>query len=151
MSGIEVAGLAIGALPLIAAVVTSYHITYDKIHTFRHAGRELKKLLTQMQTHKQNFMNECHLLLLFAAGDQNERKTKKMLDDGSHEAWRDESLNEQFNKYLSDNVEACTAIIEDIKVTLEELEAEFRCFDVFASQKLKVYHSRLERGPLPHR
>lgn len=42
MSGIEAAGLALGAVPVILEVIKAYRDTYDNIQVFKQATKELQ-------------------------------------------------------------------------------------------------------------
>jgi hypothetical protein len=135
MSGVEVAGLFLGVLPVVIEAVKAYHTTYKKIQNFRHYSREVERIQKQFRVRQRMFLNECHLLLQLVVDDD---VTKAMLGDFEHSLWRDKDLNNQLNNYLSDSYQSCKDIVEDTQIILEDVGEELRCFDIIASEKLKV-------------
>ena len=135
MSGVEVAGLFLGVLPVVIEAVKAYHATCEKIQIFQHYSREVERIQKQFRVRQRMFLNECHLLLQLVVDDD---VTKAMLGDFEHSLWRDKDLNNQLNNYLSDSYQSCKDIVEDTQTILEDVGEELRCFDVIASEKLKV-------------
>ena len=135
MSGVEAAGLFLGVLPVVIEAVKAYHTTCEKIQIFRHYSREVERIRKQFRVRQRMFLNECHLLLQLVVDDD---VTKAMLGDFEHSLWRDKDLNNQLNNYLSDSYQSCKDIVEDTQTILEDVGEELRCFDVIASEKLKV-------------
>ena len=135
MSGAEVAGLFFGVLPVVIEAVKAYHTTCEKIRIFQHYSREVERIQKQFRVRQRMFLNECHLLLQLVVDDD---VTKAMLGDFEHSLWRDKSLNNQLNNYLSDSYQSCKDIVEDTQTILEDVGEELRCFDAIASEKLKV-------------
>ena len=135
MSGVEVAGLFLGVLPIVIEAVKAYHTTCEKIQNFRHYSREVERIRKQFRVRQRMFLNECHLLLQLVVDDD---VTKAMLGDFEHSLWRDKDLNNQLNNYLSDSYQSCKDLVEDTQTILEDVREELRCFDAIASEKLKV-------------
>jgi hypothetical protein len=136
MTGFEVVGVVFGVLPVLIEVVKSYAKVTDKIRTFRHYSGEVKSIQAQLRVHKQNFHNECRLILRLVVED--DQKVKDMLDNASDGRWQSKELNDQLNHCLRENFELCNSIIEGSKVILEDLEVDLKKFDFFDEQKSKV-------------
>ena len=78
MSGIEIAGLVFGVLPILVESVKAYSTVTDGLHTFRHYSREVKSVALQLKVHNGIFLNHCRLLLRLV---EDEKDIELMLDD----------------------------------------------------------------------
>ncbi|KAF2005194.1 hypothetical protein P154DRAFT_354315 [Amniculicola lignicola CBS 123094] len=134
MSGIEVAGLVFGIIPLLIETLKSYSKVSSSFHTFRHWSKEVKKLQIQLKVHHGIFCNECRLLLRLVEG---EKGANDMMDDESDQRWKSKEVNERMSKVLKNNLELCQSIIEASKDTVDELNEELKRFEVFYDQKLE--------------
>lgn len=81
MSGVEIAGLFFGVLPVVIEAVKHYRAVCQTFHTFRHYSREAKKIQKRLRVCQQVFMNECRLLLQLVVDDKT---TSAMLNDEEH-------------------------------------------------------------------
>jgi hypothetical protein len=136
MSGIEIAGLAIGVLPLLVELVKSYSAILRRAHTFRHYGKAVKSLSTQLDTQNGLFMNEIRLLLLCV---EDEAVVESMLADASDQHWtRDDDLGKRLHLVLGNNFIICRNIIEEIIEMVVDLRKDLEQFDVFWDHKPKV-------------
>ncbi|KAJ9663631.1 hypothetical protein H2201_005592 [Coniosporium apollinis] len=75
MAGVEIAGLAVGVLPVIVLTAEAYRTTYDKIRSFRDWSSEL-------------------LLRLVIHDD----RSRTMLEDLDDKLWKDQELNDLMHK-----------------------------------------------------
>lgn len=135
MSGIEVAGLAFGVLPILVEVVKSYSTVSKKLHTLRHHGKEIKSISEQLKVHNGIFLNEVRLLLRCI---EAEEEVETMLDDAADQRWMSEQFNDKLRTVLRDSFDICRSIIEDTRDTIEELRDEMGMFDIVINQKTKV-------------
>jgi hypothetical protein len=135
MSGIEVAGLAVGVVPILVEVVKSYSTVREKVRTFRHCTQEVKEISADFCVIQITFKNEVRWLL---RAIQNEQQAKSILDDG--EDWRLVSgeLSTQLHAVLKDSYGTCCDIMERTKLILEEMEDELEKFDVLLIEKSQV-------------
>lgn len=141
MSGIEVAGLAIGVLPVIAEALKSYRKVYDTLRTFRYYSREVKRIKEQLEVCQQIFLNECSLLVQITVGDQF---SHVMLADTNHGLWKSSGLEEIASKRLNKGYQTCKSIITNTKCTILQMEDDVGSFDALAEYKEKVsclFHS----------
>ncbi|KAF2998007.1 hypothetical protein E8E13_007355 [Curvularia kusanoi] len=134
MSGIEIAGLVIGVLPLLVELVKSYSTISRRAHVLRHYGKTVKSLSTQLETQNGLFMNEIRLLLLCV---EEENVVEEMLADDNNERWTNDELGKKLHRVLGDNYLICRNIIEEIKDMIEELRKDLKQFDIFWDRKLK--------------
>ena len=136
MSGFEAVGVLFGVLPILIEVVKGYARLSEKIHTFRHYSREVMSAQVRLKVCEQIFYNECRLLLRLVVED--DQKAMDMLEDALDERWQSKELNDKMKSCLKDNFELCTSIIVGSQMTLEDLEADLKKFDVLVEQKLEV-------------
>ncbi|KAF2036133.1 hypothetical protein EK21DRAFT_52993 [Setomelanomma holmii] len=134
MSGVEVAGLIFGVLPILLEAVKSYGHVADALHIFRHYSREVKSVSLQLKVHKGIFLNHCRLLLRLV---EDEKDAEDMLDDGNDWRWTNKELNDRLNAVLKDNFELCRSIVEDTRDVMDDLMAEVESFDVLKAHKSK--------------
>ena len=135
MSGIEVAGLVFGVLPVLVEAVKAYSTVSDGLHTFRHWSREVKSISLQLKVHNGIFLNECRLLLRLV---ENEKAAEDMLEDAADRRWTSKELNDKLNSVLKDNFELCRNIIEETKDIACDMREELKRFDTLEEQKHKV-------------
>ncbi|KAH6618467.1 hypothetical protein C7974DRAFT_415841 [Boeremia exigua] len=134
MSGIEVAGLAFGILPILVEVVKSYSNISRKVHTLRHYSREVKSISERLKVYKGIFLNEVRLLL---RSIEEEEEVESMLEDAADQRWVCEHLNDKLRAVLQDSFDACRSIIEETRDTIERMTEEMTAFDDLLSQKAK--------------
>ena len=135
MSGIEIAGLAIGVLPLLVELVKSYSAMLRRAHTFRHYGKAVKSLSTQLDTQNGLFLNDIRLLLLCV---EDEAVVESMLADASDQHWTMDDLGQRLHLVLGNNFIICRNIIEEISEMVLDLREDLEQFDVFWDRKSKV-------------
>lgn len=135
MSGIEIAGLAFGILPLLVEIVKSYSTIMRKARTFRHYGKAVKSLSAQLETQNGIFLNEVRLLLLSV---EEEKAIESMLGNENDRRWSSKELGDRLNLVLRENFDVCRGTIEMIKDLIDELGEDLKRFDVFLERKPKV-------------
>ncbi|PVI03074.1 hypothetical protein DM02DRAFT_717011 [Periconia macrospinosa] len=132
MSGIEVAGLVFGVLPILMKAVKSYSAVSQTFHDFRHYSKEVKLIHIQFRVHHGIFMNECKLFLCLI---EDENGAKIMLEDNEDRRWISKDLNDRFNEVLKENIELFRSIIEAAKEVIDSIEEDLERFDVIVEQK----------------
>lgn len=146
MSGLEVAGLAVGVLPILWKVIKSYLTICDKIRTFRRCTLELGDIFMEFKAIRVVFLNEARLLL---GSIQEKKQTRLDLEDYSNQRWVNKETEDQLKAVLQDNYDVCEDIIQYISRILEEMVSELENLDPFLSQKspvrLDFRHTRIMR------
>lgn len=122
MSGLEVAGVVLGALPLVIAALEQYT---QGIHTAKRYWRykpELRSLTVQIRTEHRIYVNTLEQLL---TGIVRMEHMSELLSNPDGDTWRDVQLNNSMKERLSDaydvyfdNVRAMSAALKKI---MEEL------------------------------
>ena len=100
MIGIDVAGLLLGAIPVIIEGYGSLEKTFAFFETLRSFPREIKKLDAKLGTQKTVFRNNCINLLSALSDDRH--AVYAMLSESTHVNWQ----NENFSRKLADRVDA---------------------------------------------
>lgn len=135
MSGIEVAGLAFGVLPVLIEVSKAYSSISEGLHTFRHYSKEVRSISRQLQVQNCIFQNHCRLLLRLV---EDERETEIMLEDATDRRWTCRTLNERLSEVLKGSLELCRATMEETRDIIEDLKEMMREFDILWAQKQVV-------------
>ncbi|EUC36926.1 hypothetical protein COCCADRAFT_33752 [Bipolaris zeicola 26-R-13] len=120
MSGLEIAGLAVGVLPILLEVIKSYSTICDKIRTFRRCTLELGDIFMEFKAIRVVFLNE---------------QTRLDLEDYSNQRWVNKETEDQLKAVIQDNYDVCEDIIQYISQILEEMASELENLDPFLSQK----------------
>jgi hypothetical protein len=141
-----IAGLALGALPIIIEAMKAYKTTYGTLHTMRNYSREVERLRKQYERQKQFFENECQLLLL-STMPKNAENADAMIQNLEHHMWREMSLNTSVEKLLNNNLDTCKGIVVDIREALAEVETRLKCFDTIKGQQTPVSGSNSFDNP----
>ncbi|KAF2629517.1 hypothetical protein BU25DRAFT_456615 [Macroventuria anomochaeta] len=134
MSGIEIAGIAFGVLPILIEVVKSYSNVCKQVHTLRHYSKEVKSISEQLKVHNGIFLNEVRLLL---RSIEAEEEVESMLEDAVDQRWISKHLNDKLRTVLRDSFDVCHGIIEETRDTIETMREEIGNFDVLLNQKTK--------------
>lgn len=135
MSGLELAGLVFGVLPIFLQVLQSYRNIHDTLHTFRHYSREVERIRDRFKIQQHNFQNEYSLLQYVLTGEDDLQVMRTNSDD----IVRNPSLLEKhLNERLEESCEICKGIVNNTKMKLEEMEEDLKSFAVLKSEKRQV-------------
>lgn len=135
MSGIEVAGLVFGVLPVIAEVIKSYSSIISSLHTFRHYSGELKSVALKFKVQRAIFFNEVrHILGLV----QDDKEIERMLEDQTHPRWANKELDDRLSAILRNSLDLCHSIIKDTSDSIEGMKEEMAKFEVLLQMKSQV-------------
>lgn len=122
MSGIEVAGLALGVLPIVLEVVKSYKATAGRLNTLRHYVHAAFNLRLKYKLEESSFRNECQHLLAIIIDDESD--LLQMLRDTDHTLWRDHKAETRLRQLLGQDYELCEDIVVEIRDILRETKDE---------------------------
>jgi hypothetical protein len=124
MAGIEVASLALGAVPIIIEILKSYHVARDRFNTFRKYISVVNEVRLSYMSAAAIFKNDCRLLLLAVVEDT--RDVSPMLKDPAHEAWMYPQLEERFRAFLEEDYTLFESLIVQIRDVLRDTTANLR-------------------------
>ncbi|KAL7773678.1 hypothetical protein CFE70_003644 [Pyrenophora teres f. teres 0-1] len=134
MSGIEVAGLVFGVLPILFEAVRAYSAISKGLHTFRHWSKEVRSIALQLKVNDGIFLNECRLLLRLV---EDEQAAEYMLKDQKDWRWTSKELNDKLGDVLKNSLDICCSIIQETKDIAETMEEEMKKFNILQEQKQK--------------
>jgi hypothetical protein len=121
MSGIEIAGLAIGIVPVVVEILKSYRTTKKRLNTFRKYAQVIHDVRLRYRVAATSFTNECQLLLRAVVEDK--RELAGMLDDPQHAAWLDPALETRFRAFLELDCGVFEEMILFIRDVLRDTQA----------------------------
>ncbi|KAL1638680.1 hypothetical protein SLS58_008712 [Diplodia intermedia] len=119
MSGIEVAGLVLGALPLIVEVLKAYSSGASTIRRYIRYQRPLKSLSTELGIEYVLYQNACERLLDGLVDDNTEREA--LLQKPGGPAWKNQELERKLQKRLSKGYPFFVDTVKDIELAVSDL------------------------------
>jgi hypothetical protein len=124
MSGIEVAGLVFGVIPIIVEILKSYRTARDRLNTFRKHTQIANEVQLRYRVAATNFSNDCQLLLKGVIDDACE--LSQMVGDPQHSGWQDPQLESRFRAFLEPDHTLFEDIITLIQNVLRDTEAALK-------------------------
>ena len=120
MSGVEVAGLLIGILPVIFAAVENYQKLCSRpFSRYSSFSKEVERYLTRLDNQRVIFRKDCFLLL---SNITNSDDANLMLANTGHQYWSDRSLDHQLATFLGDSRVQCLRTLKHIDEILVDIE-----------------------------
>jgi len=121
MSGLEIASLVIGVVPIIVEILKSYSATRDRLKTFARHVQVVCDIQLRFRVAATNFRNDCQLLLKAVVDDA--RELSEMVEDPQHSRWHDASLELRFRAYLERDHQLCEDIVVKIRDVLRQTQS----------------------------
>jgi hypothetical protein len=115
MSGIEIAGLIFGVVPVVVEILKSYRTAKERLNTFRKYGSVIHDVQLRYRVAATSFSNDCQLLLRAVVDDA--RELPEMLEDPQHSGWHDPRLEPRFRTFLGQDYK----LFEDIVVLIRNV------------------------------
>ncbi|KAF3004554.1 hypothetical protein E8E14_003135 [Neopestalotiopsis sp. 37M] len=100
---------------------------------FYHYSRETRRLIKRFDRQTHSFRNELHILIKSALED--DATVEDMMEDPHHAKWHCETLERSLRSLLGRNYDTCLELIEEVTITIQELEHEMRFFDGVTSNR----------------
>jgi hypothetical protein len=122
MSGIEVAGIVLGAFPLLIHALESYREGAEVLNDWWNIKRAYKKCRQDLSYHKLLFEGNVELFLLPLVVDEDELKV--LMANPGDAAWKDPNLEKRLENRLPKSYHLFLDIVGDIKRLMEELGVE---------------------------
>jgi cysteinyl-tRNA synthetase len=123
MSGIEVAGLVFGVVPIVVEILKSYSTAKRRLTTFQKHAEVVCDIHLRFQVAAANFNNDCRLLLQAVVthpGDVSE-----MIGDPKHRGWQEQGsdIEKRLRSLLQQDYELCQNIVTRLRDILRETQA----------------------------
>jgi hypothetical protein len=152
MTGFEVAGVVLGALPLIVSTIENYERIIGPVITYHKYSEELEVFSTELGSQKDIFQNECLLLLRELV---NVQELEDMLEEPSHALWntlRDNlALSQEFSRKLGRSNRQILRELRWIGTTLDQIYEETKDLGAGLSRperaKVKITPGSYDRLP----
>lgn len=141
MSGVEVAGIVLGVIPVIVTALQNYAAGVSTIKTLRKYERELGSLIRQLKVQTEILRNTCEELL---NGIDPASIVDTMLDNPGGTAWEDSEIDQQLKARLQGAYDPYMATLEDMKEAVEEIRSRLRIDKIG-----KVSVGSMSAAPLP--
>ena len=114
MSGLELAGLILGLVPVIQLSIDRY--------TRGFAGKEMRQLARSFGAQKRIYLNTIEIILSSAVSDS---QLHELLKDPNGEAWQDPQLSIDLKNHLGEDYQAFQEIMIDVKEMMDRLQKIF--------------------------
>lgn len=123
MSGVEIAGLVLGALPLVIHTLESYSQGVKSVKRFIKYRRELESVHRRLGLEVEMFRNICEELL---TGLVPADKITDMLDGPTGPAWSDPDIEQLLKKRLQRSHTGFLSTVKDLVAALEEFKTRLK-------------------------
>lgn len=127
MSGIEIAGLVFGIVPVVVEILKSFRSTRDRLKAFTHHAQVIYDVHLRYRVAATSFSNECQLLLKAVVEDA--RELSEMVEDPHHSGWQDPLLEQRFRIFLGRDDALFEEIVVRIRDVLRETQSELAQLD----------------------
>lgn len=119
MSGIEIAGLVLGAFPMALMALEKYRAISQALEFWWEIRLEYQKCTQEVKFHKLCFITNLRQLVLPLVADQ--LLIDQLLDDPGGVTWQESSIAEQLKDRLRDSYDLYLDLIQQLKTTMDEL------------------------------
>lgn len=129
MSGIEVAGLAIGVVPIFVEILKSYGTAKRRLKTLNRYVEVVSDIQLGFQVAAACFNNDCRLILQAVVAHPGE--VTAMVEDPSHKIWQEESddIEEKLRSLLQEDYELCQSVVVRVRDILRETQKSLTRLD----------------------
>lgn len=124
MSGFEVAGLVLGALPLVFSALEGYRKLAEKAGFWRDIRHKYQIFKIRLECQRLDFIATIRvsLLPLVTAGDNSQ--IRHLIDDPLGDGWKDARIAALLEKKLQGQYQLYEEIVGEIRQVVLELESE---------------------------
>ena len=142
MSGVEVAGLFLGAIPLVLQAFDRSERTMEFFRTFGRYTKYVTKFDSLLGAQKSLFRNNCIKLLTAITSDS--QRAHVIVNMPVHgEDWTDQALRQRLSSshYLTETVQCCERVIALIQWSLQPIASELESFRTDVEREPNVSNS----------
>lgn len=123
MSGIELVGLVLGALPILMKSIEAYSETLSTAQRILSPRRELRRIRSRVNVALQVFRNTAQLLLLRIV---EAKAASQLLKDPGSQWWHDVKFDQKLKSILGDSYPAWLEVMEDINSAVEDIKIRLK-------------------------
>ena len=118
MSGFEVVGVVLGAIPLVISTLEHYRDGVRTISRWRKFDRELQSLIRNLETERVKLQNVCEKLLV---GLVPPSRIETMVDNPGGDLWLEKETHKKIQARLWKSWGLFKDTIEDINIAIKEM------------------------------
>lgn len=120
MSGIEIAGLVFGVVPVVVEILKSYSTARRKLTTFSRHTEVACDIQLRFQVAAANFNNDCRLILQATIAHPSD--VSEMMEDPTHKGWQEEGkdIEQRLRGLMQQDYELCQNIVTRLRDILRE-------------------------------
>jgi hypothetical protein len=122
MSGVEAAGLALGAIPLLISALEHFRQTAYVLKTWWKVKVDYRKCMHDLTYYKDELQGHLQELLLPIVAD--DKKLKQLLDEPGGMCWSDPELETALKQRMPSRYESYVNTIDMILDVIKELDKE---------------------------
>lgn len=122
-TGLEIAGVVLGSLPLIIAALEHYAQGVAAAKRFLRYRLEMKSILTELTTQKSIFINTCEILL---TGMVPVQEMSAFLREPGEELWKDTLLDQKLRERLGTSYDGYIETIKGMDAAAEEFKKRLK-------------------------
>jgi hypothetical protein len=138
MSGIEIAGLVLGAFPVALELLKRYKEMGKEYHFWKEIRKEFGKCEQDLRFHRIQFQDNLKILLLPLAIDK--QKIEMVLSEPGSDVWSDQDMAQQLERRLGDSYKLYLDTVERMNQTMKEME------NALALNNDKTHNQLTEQG-----
>ncbi|EDU50522.1 hypothetical protein A1F94_007739 [Pyrenophora tritici-repentis] len=120
MSGIEIAGLVFGVVPVVVEILKSYSTAKRRLATFSQHAEVACDIQLRFQVAAANFNNDCRLLLQATIVQPSD--ISEMMEDPTHKSWQEQGkdIEQRLRSLMQQDYELCQNIATRLRDILRE-------------------------------
>lgn len=130
----EIAGLVLGAVPLLISALEHYRDIIDPVIRFRNWRGDLKNSIRRLAVERATYHDNLRVLLSKAV---RFTKMEEMISDPQCELWTDENLTGDLRDEWNSSYEPCIDLVRDIGENLETIAASL---NIEGSDQVRCLH-----------
>lgn len=130
MSGFEIAGLVLGAIPLVIGAFQVYSDTFNKVDKWKRYAREVGRISRSLRLEQARLESICEKLL---SGLVPVTDIEAMMKDPRGPLWKAKGLHDKMAIRLWKSGNDIMAAIEDINRAIDEIKVKLNLVDGEAS------------------
>lgn len=126
----EVAGIVLGALPLLISAVENYEVTFQPFVIFFQHIKEMKRFGTKLGTQRAVFRNNCQILLSIIGEDLD-----SILENANR---KDQAVIQRLDELLGESCGQCFSITKLISDSLHKIMQETAGFREIVEKEVSL-------------
>jgi hypothetical protein len=117
MSGFEIVGVVLGALPLIITAFENLHSFADKLNLLTNFNSEHREVWNKVKDEETMYRMQLRILLtpLVRDGDLTQAQLETLLSNPNSDAWREAALGTALKKRLGESYDRYLSNVEEIQ------------------------------------